>query len=94
MRKRIGKKVLSLSLVAALTGTSMMTAFAASPDPNASAAREAANAAISQAAATEGMVLLDNEAGALPIAKEGAIALYGEGVYATVKGGKIGRAHV
>ena len=87
MRKRIGKKVLSLSLVAALTGTSMMTAFAASPDPNASAAREAANAAISQAAATEGMVLLDNEAGALPIAKEGAIALYGEGVYATVKGG-------
>jgi beta-glucosidase len=88
MKKRVVKSVLSLAMVAALTVTTVLPAAAgASTDPNASAEREAKNAAISEAAAEEGMVLLDNSEGVLPIAKSGTVALYGAGVYATVKGG-------
>lgn len=49
--------------------------------------REIDNAAASQYIATQGMVLLENENGALPIADSGKIALYGGGAYNTVKGG-------
>lgn len=88
MKKRIASAALSLTLAAAMTvGSVIPASAAASADPNASAEREAENAQISQAAATEGMVLLDNEAGVLPMAKSGKVALYGAGVYATVKGG-------
>ena len=67
------------------------TAYAASgsKDPNSSAQREAENAAISQWAATEGMVLLENNNRSLPISqnKGTKIALFGYGAYNTVKGG-------
>ena len=59
----------------------------AKSDKTASAEREAKNAKISQDAATQGMVLLDNSGKALPIAKSGKVALYGVGVYNTIKGG-------
>ncbi|MBK8447171.1 MAG: glycoside hydrolase family 3 C-terminal domain-containing protein [Micropruina sp.] len=60
-------------------------ARAATTDPDPSP-REIANAALSRQAATEGMVLFEN-AGALPMAARGNVALFGYGAYATVKGG-------
>ena len=59
-----------MALVAAMVGTSVMPTFAASTDPNATAQREAKNAAISQKAATQGMVLLENNNNSLPIARQ------------------------
>ena len=87
--KKWSKKAISMALVAAMVGTSVMPTFAASTDPNASAKREATNAAISQKAATQGMVLLENENNSLPISKEKGtkVALFGQGVYNTIKGG-------
>ena len=55
--KKWSKKAISMALVAAMVGTSVMPTFAASTDPNASAKREATNAAISQIKASR---LLDN----------------------------------
>lgn len=89
MKNKIVKAMLAISLVASMTVSSAVPAFAAaSTDPNASAEREAANGAISQAAATEGMVLLENN-GVLPISSEQGtkVALFGAGTYATIKGG-------
>lgn len=63
-----------------------MGVMAAYTDPDASLEREAANAAISQKVATEGMVLLDNSTGVLPITG-GQVALYGPGSYDTIRGG-------
>ena len=48
--------------------------------------RETNNSEFACYAATQGMVLLENN-GALPIAKEGKVALFGAGVRHTVKGG-------
>lgn len=90
MKNKIVKAMLALSLVASMTVSSAVPAFAAaSTDPNASAEREATNGAISQAAATEGMVLLENNNGVLPISSEEGtkVALFGAGTYATIKGG-------
>ena len=86
MRNKAVTSALFMTLAATLVVTGAVPAMAASSDPNSSAAREAANAEVSQRAATEGMVLLDNQ-GVLPIAKSGSVALFGTGVYATVKGG-------
>ena len=78
--KKWSKKAISMALVAAMVGTSVMPTFAASTDPNASAKREATNAAISQKAATQGMVLLENNNNSLPIAqtKGTKVALFGQ----------------
>ena len=59
---------------------------AATPD-SAPSARELANAELSKSAATQGMVLLENSGGVLPIAAPGNVAVYGVGSYRTVKGG-------
>lgn len=87
--KKWSKKAISMALVALWSGTSVMPTFAASTDPNASAKREATNAAISQKAATQGMVLLENNNNSLPIAqtKGTKVALFGVGSYKTIKGG-------
>lgn len=87
--KKWSKKAISMALVAAMVGTSVMPTFAASTDPNATAQREAKNAAISQKAATQGMVLLENNNNSLPIAKTKGtkVALFGVGSYKTIKGG-------
>ena len=50
--------------------------------------RELKNAALSRQAATEGMVLLQNRNGTLPLKKEQTkIALFGVGAVRTVRGG-------
>ena len=92
MKNRQVRKFLAISLAAAMaTGSMSTTAFAASGylDPNASIEREKANAEISQYAATQGMVLMENKDQALPISQEKGtkVALYGNGVYNTIKGG-------
>jgi len=92
MRKfnKLGRKGLSFMLAAAMVlSSTTTTSFAASSDPTASAARESQNAAISQYAATQGMVLLENKNNSLPISKEKStkIALFGTGAYETIKGG-------
>ena len=51
---------------------------------------ELANAELSKAAATEGMVLLENHNNALPIASGGNVAVFGVGSYRTVNKGGTG----
>jgi beta-glucosidase-like glycosyl hydrolase len=75
---------LAVSTVLALLGT--VSARATTTDPNPSPL-ELANAALSRAAATEGMVLLENRDHALPMARSGTVAVFGVGAYKTVKGG-------
>ena len=74
-----------LLCTALATSLPALGARAATTDPDPSP-REIANAALSRQAATEGMVLFEND-GALPMAAKGNIALFGYGAYATVKGG-------
>src|SRR3954451_23319057 len=83
---RVGKTALSVAVVAGMTLAGLATAHATTPnaDPN---PLELANAALSRTAATEGMVLLENQEHALPMAKSGNVAVFGVGAYKTVKGG-------
>ncbi len=87
MRNKMVKSVLSMTLAASMVVTSAVPSLGAQTDPNASAEREARNMEIARQVAEQGMVLLDNQGGALPIAKSGSVALYGVGTYGTVKGG-------
>ncbi len=79
------KQLIALLMAGTMVLGSCSTAFAAHTTDEVTDL-ETANAAISETAATEGMVLLENN-GALPIADSGKIALFGQGVYNTVKGG-------
>ena len=87
MRNKIVRSALSLSMAATLVITGVAPAMAAGTSETESLEREERNNAIAQAAAAEGMVLLDNQNSALPMKKSGKIALYGVGTYGTVKGG-------
>ncbi|MBD8059724.1 glycoside hydrolase family 3 C-terminal domain-containing protein [Cellulomonas sp. JH27-2] len=80
------RAALPAAVVAALVlaGTGPATAATTNPSPN---DLELANAQLSKRAATEGMVLLENNDGTLPVAKSSNVALFGVGAYATVKGG-------
>ena len=49
--------------------------------------REVSHRAVARRAAAEGMVLLKNEGGVLPLAAGSRVALYGSGASQTVKGG-------
>ena len=49
--------------------------------------REISGAAISREAATQGMVLLKNINGVLPLKGRGKIALFGNGAARTIRGG-------
>ncbi|MCV2394845.1 glycoside hydrolase family 3 C-terminal domain-containing protein [Actinotalea sp. M2MS4P-6] len=69
----------------ALAVVGAVGAVAATTDPDPSA-MELAHAELSKQAATQGMVLLENDGG-LPMASSGNVALFGVGAYATVKGG-------
>jgi len=77
---------LPVALAAGLALVGPVTAHASTPnaDPG---PLELANAALSRTAATEGMVLLENQGDALPMATSGNVALFGVGAYKTVKGG-------
>ncbi|WP_017934303.1 glycoside hydrolase family 3 N-terminal domain-containing protein [Nocardioides sp. Iso805N] len=68
----------------AFSGVSVAQAATTNPAPS---SLEKADAALSQQAATEGMVLLENHDNALPMATSGNVALFGVGAYVTVKGG-------
>ena len=85
--RKMLRRVMSVALAAgmALSGSGM-SALAASTSDEMSE-REIRNAELSKNAATQGMVLLENEDSALPIASEGNIALFGGGAVNTVKGG-------
>ncbi|WIB36278.1 glycoside hydrolase family 3 C-terminal domain-containing protein [Curtobacterium sp. MCJR17_043] len=67
-----------------VAGTGLAQAATTNPNPG---PLEKANAALSKEAATQGMVLLENNDSALPMASSGTVAVYGVGAYATVKGG-------
>lgn len=87
---RRGRAPARVALTAAVSGALVLSAAvaveAATTDPN-PGPLELANAALSRQAASEGMVLLENHDGALPMAKSGNVAVFGVGAYKTVKGG-------
>ncbi|PZE88016.1 glycoside hydrolase family 3 N-terminal domain-containing protein [Curtobacterium sp. MCBD17_008] len=80
------KAALAAGVTGALVvaGTGLAQAATTNPNPG---PLEKANAALSKEAATQGMVLLENNDSALPMASSGTVAVYGVGAYATVKGG-------
>ena len=86
--KKNSKRVMALVLSASMVLGGSMSAMAATTDPNISE-REIEHKTAAKNIAAQGMVLLENESGALPISsKKGTkVALFGLGVYNTVKGG-------
>ena len=78
-RKHVG---MALALAGMMTVQTISGAMAATTSPEMSE-REMRNDELSCLVATEGIVLLENRGNALPLSKEGKIALYGEGAYAT-----------
>ena len=84
--RRAVRAVLALTVATALvvSGTALAQAATTNPNPG---SLELRNGALSKRAATEGMVLLENNDGALPMPKSGNVAVYGVGAYKTVKGG-------
>ena len=86
--KKNSKRVMALALSASMILGGSMSAMAATTDPNISE-REIQHKTDAKNIAAQGMVLLENESGVLPIsAKKGTkIALFGQGVYNTIKGG-------
>ncbi|MCI7814554.1 MAG: glycoside hydrolase family 3 C-terminal domain-containing protein [Lachnospiraceae bacterium] len=79
------KQVMALLLAAVMVCGTNATVFAAHTTDEVTE-METANSELSKKAATEGMVLLEND-GVLPMAASGKVALFGKGVYNTVKGG-------
>jgi beta-glucosidase len=84
--RRATRAVLAIGVTAALVASGTALAQAATTNPN-PGSLELRNAALSKRAATEGMVLLENNDHALPIPSTGNVALFGVGSYKTVKGG-------
>lgn len=88
--KKIAKRVLTAVLTTSVVLTSGSSVFAAGPGAVTTdevSQHEIDSATISLQMATEGMVLLENNNNALPIAQSGDVALYGAGAVQTVKGG-------
>lgn len=88
--KKIAKRVLTAVLASSMVLTSGASVFAAGPGAVTTdevSQHEIDSATISLQMATEGMVLLENNNNALPIAQSGDVALYGAGAVQTVKGG-------
>lgn len=78
-------KLTAVTLAASMVIGSSVTGMAAST--NQTSEREVRNAQLSKEAAEEGMVLLENENQALPLAQGSKAAIFGTGSYATIKGG-------
>ena len=78
-------KLTAVTLAASMVIGSSVTGMAAST--NQTSEREVRNAQLSKEAAEEGMVLLENENQALPLAQGSKAALFGTGSYRTIKGG-------
>ncbi len=83
--EKIFRRFGSLALVLILVFSTCAGAFAATTSDEITQ-RETDNAEFACYAATQGMVLFENN-GVLPIAKEGKVALFGAGARHTVKGG-------
>ena len=89
MNRRI-KKALAASITGAMLLASLQGNVFAYSNPQTDTsvtAEEIAHAQTSMQIAKEGFVLLENNNGALPIAKEGPVALFGIGAIQTTKGG-------
>lgn len=82
------KRVIAIALSASMILAGNISAMAATTDPNISD-REIEHKTAAKNIATQGMVLLENKDNSLPISsKKGTkIALFGQGVYNTIKGG-------
>ena len=78
-------KLTAVTLAASMVIGSSVTGMATST--NQTSEREVRNAQLSKEAAEEGMVLLENENQALPLAQGSKAALFGTGSYGTIKGG-------
>ena len=78
-------KLTAVTLAASMVIGISVTGMAAST--NQTSEREVRNAQLSKEAAEEGMVLLENENQALPLAQGSKAALFGTGSYGTIKGG-------
>lgn len=76
----LGMTVWGTSMIGAATGRRVATSPAVTE-------HEIESAKISKQLATEGMVLLENKNQALPVDREGKIALFGIGAVQTIKGG-------
>lgn len=79
------KQVMALLLAGTMICGTSTSAFAAHTTDEVTE-METTHAELSKKAATEGMVLFQNN-GVLPMADSGKVALFGKGVYNTVKGG-------
>ena len=88
MKRRNKRRIAAMCMAVAMAVSSGVStiSFAATTSTEESE-REIRNAALSMEAATQGMVLLENENETLPLQKSGNIALFGSGAYYTVKGG-------
>ncbi|WP_051274956.1 glycoside hydrolase family 3 protein [Cellulomonas sp. URHD0024] len=86
LHHHVARRATVVVTAAALSLVGAGVAHAATTDPNPSQ-QELDHAALSREAAGEGMVLLDNKGGALPMARTGNVAVFGVGAYKTVKGG-------
>lgn len=82
----LSRAAASLVAGAALLASAGVAAPSAPVGPTA-AELEVVNAALSRSVATQGMVLLENADGALPMAAAGNVAVFGVGSYRTIKGG-------
>ena len=86
--KKKHKRVVAASMAMMLAATSAAAVpVMAKTTSDEVSEREARNAELSMNLATQGMVLLENQNDALPIADSGNIALFGGGAYTTIKGG-------
>ena len=74
-------------LTAVTLAASMVIGSSVAASTNQTSEREVRNAQLSKEAAEEGMVLLENENQALPLAQGSKAALFGTGSYGTIKGG-------
>lgn len=87
-RKKLLRNLTVGVVTSALTMTTCVPAYVyAVTTSSTESQREKKNAELSMNAATDGMVLLQNNNNALPIAAKGNIALFGGGAYGTIKGG-------
>ena len=86
--KRTSKRVMAVAVSLAMVLTGSTSALAATTNPEISD-REIEHKTAAKNIAAQGMVLLENKNNSLPISKEKGtkIALFGQGVYNTIKGG-------
>lgn len=88
MKKKVAKRVIALALSASMIAGGSLSTMAATTNPEISE-REIEHKTAAKNIAAQGMVLLENKSRTLPIAAaEGTkVALFGQGVYNTIKGG-------